>query len=343
MAFRILLLESIHSVARQSLADAGFEVELMDGALNEQELAERLEGVHAVGIRSKTQMTRKVLEAADELMVVGAFCIGTNQIDLEFASHRGVAVFNAPFSNTRSVAELVLSEIVMLSRNLGDRSREMHEGKWRKSAAGAREVRGKTLGIVGYGHIGSQVGVLAEAFGMRVIFHDIVSKLPIGNTQQASSLEQVLEESDFVTLHVPATAQTHEMIGEAEIARMKKGAYLLNLSRGTVVVIPALAAALSSGHVAGAAIDVFPLEPKKNISDDFVSELRGQGNVVLTPHIGGSTMEAQENIGREVSASLAKYFIDGGTTGSVNFPTSSCPERRVATASPTSTATSPAC
>jgi D-3-phosphoglycerate dehydrogenase len=320
MTFRVLLLESIHPVARQNLKEAGIDVELMDGALNERELGQRLKGVHAVGIRSKTQMTKQVLEAADDLMVVGAFCIGTNQIDLEMASHRGVAVFNAPFSNTRSVAELVISEIVMLSRNLGDRSREMHEGQWRKSAAGAREVRGKTLGIVGYGHIGSQVGVLAEAFGMRVLFHDIVSKLPIGNNLQAASLDEVLTESDFLTLHVPATPQTHEMIGEAEIAKMKKGAYLLNLSRGTVVVIPALASALSSGHLAGAAVDVFPLEPKKNISDDFVSELRGLENVVLTPHIGGSTMEAQENIGREVSAALIKYFADGGTTGSVNFP-----------------------
>jgi D-3-phosphoglycerate dehydrogenase len=296
------------------------DVELVDGALSERELGERLEGVQAVGIRSKTQLTAAVLEAADDLMVIGAFCIGTNQIDLAKASEGGVAVFNAPFSNTRSVAELVLSEIVMLSRNLGDRSREMHLGQWRKSAEGAREVRGKTLGIVGYGHIGSQVGVLAEGFGMRVIFHDVVSKLPIGNNAQAASLDELLSTADFVTLHVPATPQTHEMIGEAQIAKMKKGAFLLNLSRGTVVVIPALARALSDKHLAGAAVDVFPLEPKKNMSDDFVSELRGLDNVVLTPHIGGSTMEAQENIGREVSTSLIRYFGDGSTTGSVNFP-----------------------
>jgi len=320
MAFRVLLLESIHPVARKNLQDAGIEVELMDGALSEKELGERLKGVHAVGIRSKTQMTAEVFAAADELMAVGAFCIGTNQIDLEAATRGGVAIFNAPFSNTRSVAELVISEIVMLSRGLADRSREMHSGQWRKSAAGAREVRGKTLGIIGYGHIGSQVGVLAEAFGMRVIFHDIVSKLPIGNNAQAASLDEVLEESDFVTLHVPATAHTHEMIGEAELAKMKQGSQLLNLSRGTVVVIPALASALQSGHLAGAAVDVFPLEPKKNISDDFVSELRGLANVVMTPHIGGSTMEAQQNIGREVSTALTKYFKAGATTGSVNFP-----------------------
>jgi D-3-phosphoglycerate dehydrogenase len=320
MAFRVLLLENIHPVGQRNLEAAGMDVELVDGALSERELGERLEGVQAVGIRSKTQLTAAVLEAADDLMVIGAFCIGTNQIDLAKASEGGVAVFNAPFSNTRSVAELVLSEIVMLSRNLGDRSREMHLGQWRKSAEGAREVRGKTLGIVGYGHIGSQVGVLAEGFGMRVIFHDVVSKLPIGNNAQAASLDELLSTADFVTLHVPATPQTHEMIGEAQIAKMKKGAFLLNLSRGTVVVIPALARALSDKHLAGAAVDVFPLEPKKNMSDDFVSELRGLDNVVLTPHIGGSTMEAQENIGREVSTSLIRYFGDGSTTGSVNFP-----------------------
>jgi D-3-phosphoglycerate dehydrogenase len=320
MAFRVLLLENIHPVGQRNLEAAGMDVELVDGALSERELGERLEGVQAVGIRSKTQLTAAVLEAADDLMVIGAFCIGTNQIDLAKASEGGVAVFNAPFSNTRSVAELVLSEIVMLSRNLGDRSREMHLGQWRKSAEGAREVRGKTLGIVGYGHIGSQVGVLAEGFGMRVIFHDVVSKLPIGNNAQAASLDELLSTADFVPLHVPATPQTHEMIGEAQIAKMKKGAFLLNLSRGTVVVIPALARALSDKHLAGAAVDVFPLEPKKNMSDDFVSELRGLDNVVLTPHIGGSTMEAQENIGREVSTSLIRYFGDGSTTGSVNFP-----------------------
>lgn len=326
MSFRVLLLESIHPTARESLQKAGIDVELMDGALSEKELGERLEGVHAVGIRSKSQLTGTVLEAADDLMAIGAFCIGTNQIDLETATRRGVAVFNAPFSNTRSVAELVLAEIVMLSRGLADRSREMHVGQWRKTASGAREVRGKTLGIIGYGHIGSQVGVLAEAFGMRVLFHDIVNKLPIGNVVQASSLDEVLETSDFVTLHVPATGQTHEMLGAAEIAKMKPGAALLNLSRGTVVVIDALADALGSGHLMGAALDVFPLEPKKNISDDFVSELRGLPNVILTPHIGGSTMEAQENIGREVSSALAKYFHAGGTTGSVNFPQVELPE-----------------
>ncbi|MBW2461605.1 MAG: phosphoglycerate dehydrogenase [Deltaproteobacteria bacterium] len=320
MTFRVLLLESIHELARINLAAAGIEVELMDGALTETELAARLEGVHAVGIRSKTQMTARVIEAADDLMAIGAFCIGTNQIDLDMATERGVAVFNAPFSNTRSVAELVLSEIVMLSRGLADRSREMHVGQWRKTAKGAREVRGKTLGIIGYGHIGHQIGIIAESFGMRVVFHDIVSKLPIGNNTQLTSLEAVLRESDFVSLHVPATDQTHEMIGANEIAQMKPGAALLNLSRGTVVVIPALAEALKSGHLSGAAIDVFPVEPKKNISDDFVSDLRGLENVVMTPHIGGSTMEAQENIGREVSTALANYFHAGGTTGSVNFP-----------------------
>jgi len=316
---KILLLENIHPVAADAFRAEGFQVETTKGALPEAELAERIRDVHVLGIRSKTQVTGKALEEARRLLTVGAFCIGTNQIDLRRANTRGAPVFNAPFSNTRSVAELIIAEIVMLSRHLGDRVREVHTGQWRKVAVGSHEVRGHTIGIVGYGHIGSQVGVLAEAFGMRVMFYDIMAKLPMGNNRACSTLEEVLEHSDFVTLHVPETPQTKNMIGHAELARMKKGACLLNASRGTVVDIEALAAALASGHVGGAAVDVYPSEPETN-SDDFQSPLRGLGNVILTPHIGGSTEEAQEAIGKEVSAALIKYINQGSTTGAVNFP-----------------------
>jgi len=317
---RVLLLENIHPVAEQRLADAGFRVDVVPGSLQGDELAARLDGVHFVGIRSKTQVTRDVLQAAPDLLGVGAFCIGTNQVDLREANARGVVVFNAPFSNTRSVAELVLAEIVMLARKVPDRSREVHEGVWRKSAAGAHEVRGKTLGIVGYGHIGRQVGVLAETFGLRVLFHDIATVLPMGNNQPVASLDELLAVSDFVTFHVPATPQTQWMVGEAQLARMKPGSYLLNLSRGTVVDIPALAAALSSGHLAGAAVDVYPKEPATNDEAGFESELRGLPNVILTPHIGGSTQEAQRSIGEEVSATLTKFAREGATATAVNFP-----------------------
>ena len=316
---KILLLENVHPVANEAFAAEGFHVETVKGALPEAELAERVRDVHVLGIRSKTQITPKVLDEARRLLTVGAFCIGTNQIALAHANKRGVPVFNAPFSNTRSVAELILAEIVMLSRHLGDRSREVHEGKWTKVAVGSHEVRGHTIGIVGYGHIGSQVGVLAEAFGMRVVFYDIVAKLPMGNNRPMTKLEDVLAESDFVTLHVPETPQTKNLIGHAELAHMKKGACLLNASRGTVVVIEALAEAIRSGHVGGAAVDVYPEEPESN-SDGFASALRGLPNVILTPHIGGSTEEAQEAIGREVSAALIKYINNGATTGAVNFP-----------------------
>jgi D-3-phosphoglycerate dehydrogenase len=316
---KILLLENIHSVAADAFRAEGFQVEQVKGALPEAELAERIRDVHVLGIRSKTRITAKVLDEARRLMTVGAFCIGTNQIELRHANRRGAPVFNAPFSNTRSVAELIIAEIVMLSRHLGDRVREVHTGKWRKVAVGSHEVRGHTIGIVGYGHIGSQIGVLAEAFGMRVVFFDIQAKLPMGNNRSCSTLEEVLEVSDFVTLHVPETPQTQLMIGHAELARMKKGACLLNASRGTVVDIDALAAALASGHVGGAAVDVYPSEPETN-SDNFETPLRSLPNVILTPHIGGSTEEAQEAIGKEVSAALIKYINQGSTAGSVNFP-----------------------
>lgn len=324
---KALLLENIHPTARDLFEAEGFEVETHSGALKEDELRHRVRGVHVLGIRSKTHVTARVLAEADELLAVGCFCIGTNQVDLAEANSRGIPVFNAPFSNTRSVAEMIIAEVVMLARQLGDRVREMHAGKWRKVAAGCYEVRGKTLGIVGYGHIGSQVGVLAEALGMRVIFYDVMTKLPMGNNRACGSLGELLEQSDFVTLHVPATPQTRWMIGAEEIARMKPGAYLLNASRGTVVRIDALAEALRSRHLAGAAIDVYPEEPESN-TDAFAIELQGLPNVILTPHIGGSTVEAQAAIGREVATSLLKFVNNGATTGAVNFPQVELPPTR---------------
>ncbi|HSP81878.1 MAG TPA: phosphoglycerate dehydrogenase, partial [Myxococcaceae bacterium] len=285
---KVLLLENIHPSAEDMLAAEGFVVERLKGALKPEELEERLPDVHLVGIRSKTNVWEPALAKAPNLLAVGAFCIGTNQIDLQAANRNGVPVFNAPFSNTRSVAELVIAEIVMLSRQLGDRTREVHAGQWRKMAVGSHEVRGKTLGIIGYGHIGSQLGVLAEAMGMRVAYYDVMTKLPLGNARPVPTLGELLEVADFVTLHVPATPSTEWMIGADELARMKKGSYLINASRGSVVDIPALAHALQSQHLAGAAIDVYPQEPEKN-SDGFATPLQGLSNVVLTPHIGGST------------------------------------------------------
>ncbi|MEO8704758.1 MAG: phosphoglycerate dehydrogenase [Kofleriaceae bacterium] len=316
---KILLLENVHPVAAEAFAVEGFAVEALKTSIPERELVERCKDVHVLGIRSKTQVTPAVLAEMRRALAVGCFCIGTNQVALAHANKHGIPVFNAPFSNTRSVAELILAEVVMLSRHLGDRTREVHEGRWRKVAVGSHEVRGKTLGIVGYGHIGSQIGVLAESFGMRVVFFDIAAKLPMGNNRSMASLDEVLAISDFVTLHVPETVQTRNMIGVAEIARMKPGACLLNASRGTVVVIDALADGITRGHIGGAAVDVYPDEPESN-SDAFASQLRGLPNTILTPHIGGSTEEAQEAIGREVSASLIKLINAGATTGAVNFP-----------------------
>lgn len=318
---RALLLENIHPSSHDVFRSDGVVIETVSSALKEDELIARLAGVQLLGIRSKTKVTPKVLEHpnAKELIAIGAFCIGTNQVALGHAARAGVPVFNAPFSNTRSVAELVMAEVVALARQLFDRSREVHEGKWRKVATSCYEVRGKTLGIVGYGHIGSQVGVLAEALGMRVVTFDIRSTLPIGNSKSIDTLSNLLRASDFVTLHVPETPQTKNLIGEAELAIMKKGSYLLNLSRGTVVDIPALAQAIRSGHLAGASVDVYPEEPESNV-DDFQSELRGLPNVILTPHVGGSTEEAQEAIGREVGVALSKFARFGSTAGTVNFP-----------------------
>ncbi len=315
----VLLLENVHASALEIFRSEGVRVEALTSALKEDELIQRLADVHVLGIRSKTQVTAKVLRSAPRLLSVGAFCIGTNQIALDVANECGVPVFNAPFSNTRSVAELICAEIVALARQLGDRSREVHEGKWRKVAVGCYEVRGKTLGIVGYGHIGSQVGVLAEALGMRVLSYDVRTTLPMGNNKAVGTMDELLASSDFVTLHVPETPQTKNLIGKAQLATMKKGAYLLNASRGTVVDIPALADSLKAGHLAGAAVDVYPEEPESN-SDGFASELRGLSNVILTPHIGGSTIEAQAAIGREVAVSLTRFMNTGATTGAVNFP-----------------------
>jgi D-3-phosphoglycerate dehydrogenase len=316
---KVLLLENIHETAHEIIRGEGFQIESLPKALPEDQLAEKLRDVHILGIRSKTQVTDRALRDARRLLTVGCFCIGVNQVDLPAANRRGIPVFNAPFSNTRSVAELIIGEIVMLARRLFDRSTEIHQGRWRKISTGAVEVRGKTVGIIGYGHIGSQVGVLAESMGMRVLFYDVASKLPMGNNTSVTSLSELLKNSDFVTLHVPETPQTRDLIGAAELAQMRKGASLLNASRGTVVNIPALAAALQSGQVGGAAIDVYPQEPEQN-ADDFMTPLRGLGNVILTPHIGGSTGEAQAAIGREVSSTLIKFVNSGATTGAVNFP-----------------------
>lgn len=316
---KILLLEGIHPAAVDRLHEAGYSAELRKAALSEDELIKTLPGVHFLGIRSRTEVTPRVLEAASHLIAIGCFCIGTNQVALDSAASNGVAVFNAPYSNTRSVAELTLAEIVMLSRRAAHKSMELHQGRWDKSATGCYEVRNKTIGIIGYGHIGGQVGLLAEAFGMRVLFFDVLSKLPLGNSVQVGTLEELLQKSDFVTLHVPETPETKHMISENQLKLMKKGSFLLNLSRGSVVDLAALKAAIVSGHVAGAGLDVFPHEPSSN-DEEFLSEVRGLPNVILTPHIGGSTEEAQRNIGIEVATALAKFSDIGSTTGAVNFP-----------------------
>lgn len=324
---KILLVEAIHPVAKEKLEVDGFQVKLISHSPDEDELMKLVADYQILGIRSKTSLSENFFKKNGHLLAVGAFCIGTNQIDLENANHMGIPVFNAPYSNTRSVAELVIAEIIALSRQLCDRSQGAHQGEWLKSAAGSREVRGKTLGIIGYGHIGSQLSILAEALGLRVIFYDIIKKLPLGNATPTTTLEELLSQSDFVSLHVPETPQTKDMIGERELSLMKKSSYLINASRGTVVVIEALAAKLREKHLAGAAIDVFPFEPSSN-NEKFKSELQGLNNVILTPHIGGSTEEAQYNIGLEVAASISHYIKNGSTTGAVNFPNVDLPLHR---------------
>jgi D-3-phosphoglycerate dehydrogenase / 2-oxoglutarate reductase len=323
---KFVLLEGIHPSAVDALVADGYsQVVTAPKALAGRELADAIADAHFVGIRSRTQLTAKVIEQAGKLTAIGAFCIGTNQIDLRAAMLRGVPVFNAPFSNTRSVAELVLAEIVMLMRGIPHKNAVLHRGGWVKSAAGSYEVRGKTLGIVGYGHIGTQIGVLAEHLGMQVVFHDIEAKLTLGNARQLASLDDVLRASDVVSLHVPETPATQDMIGERELSLMRPGSHLINASRGTVVVIDALADALQRGHLAGAAIDVFPVEPQGNDAG-FESPLVRFDNVILTPHIGGSTAEAQANIGKEVAAKLLRYSNNGSTVSAVNFPEVALPE-----------------
>ena len=323
---RVLLLEGVSRTAVDTFRAAGYtQIEFHEKSLPEDELKRRIAEAHIVGIRSRTHLTDDVLAQARRLIAVGCFCIGTNQVDLDAAELAGIPVFNAPYSNTRSVAELVIAQAILLMRGIPQKNAECHRGGWSKSAAGSHEVRGKTLGIIGYGHIGTQVGVLAEALGMHVLFHDIETKLSLGNARPAIGLDDLLAQSDVVTLHVPETPATQGMFGAAQIAGMKRGAHLINASRGTVVDIDALADALKSGQVGGAAVDVFPVEPKGN-AESFESPLRGLDNVILTPHVGGSTLEAQDNIGIEVAAKLVRYSDNGSTLSAVNFPEVSLPE-----------------
>lgn len=317
---RFLLLEGVHQSAVKTLNEAGYtNIEYLKTSLSEAELIEKIKDVHFIGIRSRTQLTANVFEAANKLMAVGCFCIGTNQVDLTAALIRGIPVFNAPYSNTRSVAELVIGQLILLLRGIPEKNALTHRGIWQKVATGSYETRGKALGLVGYGNIGSQLSVLAEAMGMKVYLYDIITKLPLGNATQVSTLKELMEISDVVSLHVPETPQTENMIGAEQISWMKKGAILINASRGTVVDIDALAAALESGHLSGAAVDVFPVEPRSN-DEEFVSPLRKFDNCILTPHIGGSTLEAQENIGLEVAEKLIRYCDNGSSQTSVNFP-----------------------
>lgn len=323
---KILLLEGVHQSALETLKANGYSnIEYVKTSLPEDELKQKVADVHFIGIRSRTQLSEPVVAAAKKLVAIGCFCIGTNQVDLDATQIRGIPVFNAPFSNTRSVAELVLGEILLLLRGIPDKNAKAHRGEWLKSATGSYEARGKTLGIIGYGHIGTQLGILAEHMGMRVQFYDIEDKLVLGNATQLRTLNQLLTSSDVVSLHVPETPQTQNMIGSAELEVMKPGSILINASRGTVVDIDALAEVLSNKHISGAAIDVFPVEPKSN-TEEFVSPLREFDNVILTPHVGGSTQEAQQNIGIEVAGKLAKYSDNGSTLSAVNFPEVSLPE-----------------
>lgn len=325
---KVLLLENVHTAAFDNLSEDGFSVELVKHSLPEDELIEKIKGVHVLGIRSKTQVTQKVLDAANKLMVVGAFCIGTTQIDLEYAKKKGVVVFNAPYSNTRSVVELAIGEIIMLMRSVFARSSELHNGQWQKTASGSREVRGKNLGIVGYGNIGKQLSVLAEAIGMRVYYYDVEDSLALGNAKKCNTLEDLLTISDVVTLHIDDNPANKNFIGEREINQMKKGAMLVNLSRGFVVDIDALAVALESGQIAGAAVDVYPEEPGSN--GDFKTKLQGFPNVILTPHVGGSTEEAQRDIADFVPNKIMDYINSGNTVDAVNFPNIRLPKQNKA-------------
>lgn len=325
---KFLLLEGIHASAGELIQGHGYNnVEILRSALLGDELKEALQGVHFLGIRSRTQLDGEALSAADRLAAVGCFCIGTNQVDLPAAASCGIPVFNAPFSNTRSVAELALAEAILLMRGIPRRNAAAHRGEWIKSATHSHEIRGKTIGIIGYGHIGSQLGILAESLGMRVIYYDIEHKLPLGNANNRNSLWDLLDESEVVSLHVPETPLTTNLVDAKFLKGMKTGSFLINASRGQVVEIDSLADALESGHVAGAAIDVFPVEPGSN-NEPFESRLRGHDNVILTPHIGGSTIEAQENIALEVAGKLVKYSDNGTTRSAVNFPQVSLPDHQ---------------
>lgn len=322
---KVLLLEGLHQSAVESFASRGYEnIEYVSTSLPEEELCERIKDVHFIGIRSRSHLSEKVLSHANKLVAIGCFCIGTNQVDLIAAQKLGIPVFNAPFSNTRSVAELVLGEILLLMRGIPEKNAKAHRGEWLKSATDSYEARGKSLGIIGYGHIGTQLGIMAENVGMNVRFYDIEDKLPLGNSTQIQSLNELLSTSDVISLHVPETSGTQNLITAAEFEQMKQGSILINASRGTVVDIDALSEALSSKKLAGAAIDVFPVEPKSN-SEEFISPLRQFDNVILTPHVGGSTQEAQQNIGLEVAGKLSKYSDNGSSLSAVNFPEVSLP------------------
>ncbi|KAG5992199.1 D-3-phosphoglycerate dehydrogenase 2 [Claviceps spartinae] len=323
---KILLLENVNAAGQEILKGQGYQVEALKTSLPEDQLIEKIRDVHVIGIRSKTKLNERVLREAKNLLVAGCFCIGTNQVDLEYAARHGIAVFNSPFANSRSVAELVIAEIIMLARQLGDRSSELHRGTWNKVSAKCWEIRGKTLGIIGYGHIGSQLSVLAEAMGMKVIYYDVVALMALGTSRQVPTLDCLLKEADFVTLHVPDLPETRGMISTTQFEQMKPGSYLINASRGTVVDIPALVEALRSGKVAGTALDVYPNEPAANGDyftnnlNNWAEDLRSLNNVILTPHIGGSTEEAQRAIGVEVADALVRYINQGITLGSVNLP-----------------------
>lgn len=317
---RFLLLEGVHQSAVNTLHEAGYtNIDYIKTSLSEDDLVEKVRDVHFIGIRSRTQLTERVFEAATKLQAVGCFCIGTNQVDLKAALVRGVPVFNAPYSNTRSVAELVIGQTILLLRRIPEKNAQAHLGVWQKVATGSFETRGKKLGLIGYGNIGSQLSVLAESMGMKVYLYDIVTKLPLGNAIQVPTIKELMQTCDVVSLHVPETPQTANMIGKEELSWMKKGSILINASRGTVVDIDALVDALETGHLAGAAVDVFPVEPRSN-DEEFISPLRKYDNCILTPHVGGSTMEAQENIGVEVAEKLIRYSDNGSSITSVNFP-----------------------
>jgi len=323
---RILLLENVNETAKTLLEKQGYQIEFLKTSLPESQLIEKIRDVHVIGIRSKTQLTSTVLKEARSLVVIGCFCIGTNQVDLEYAAKKGIAVFNSPFSNSRSVAEQVIGEVIVLARQIGDRSMEMHNGVWNKVSSKCWEIRGKTLGIVGYGHIGSQLSVLAESMGMSVIFYDVAPLMTLGMSKQLPSLQALLAAADFVTLHVPELPETTNLIGTKEISFMKKGAYLINASRGRVIDIPALIDSMESGKLGGAALDVYPNEPPKNGElfnnelNNWTQRLVSLKNIILTPHIGGSTEEAQASIGTEVGEALIRYVNEGTTTSAVNFP-----------------------